>query len=166
MANYIQWKAPEDFTPFYVEINVETDKDGLLGNYIQCTRYVGNYNPDADEKKLRDMNLYDYDTVLGVLSRLSMTTYATNVARRLTPNANFTIIMRIRKDKENNLAVTFKEIWKEYSVKVKGKKKQKMVQLEKSDPEYRAFRKSSRIIPCAFKECKPAPTLTEMKEYE
>jgi hypothetical protein len=145
------WKAPEDFKPFFLEVLVKTDKDGLLANIIKATRYQGRYDPQAPDKKKFDMASYDMPTTLGLLSRLSMTTYVTNVTKRLPANTQYKILLRItKKSKDGTLGAAFKEI----SVGKKSEKtgRVKAVALDKKDPQYRLFRKSNRILPGAFKD--------------
>ena len=145
------FKAPEDFKPHFLEVFVRTDKDGLLSNAVKATRYVGRYDKDAPDKKKIDLGGYDQKTLQGVLSRMSMTTYTTNVAKRLPENTVFVILLRVnRKAKDGSLSVLFKSV----SVVEKSAKtgRQKAVELDKKDVRYRMFRKCSRILPAAFKD--------------
>ena len=143
------WKAPEDFKPHFLEVVVKTDKDGLLANAIKATRYQGRYDPQADDKKKFDLMSYDMPTTLGILSRLSMTTYHSNVAKRLPPKTTFKILLRItKKAKDGTLGVAFKEI--SFGQKSEKTGRVKAVALDKKDPQYRMFRKSNRIMPSAF----------------
>ena len=144
------WKAPADFKPFFLSVLVKTEKDGLLASAIRATRYVGRYDPQAPDKKKFDLASYDQSTLQGLLSRLSMTTYATNALRRLPANTTFKILLRVnRKSKDGMLSIIFKEI----SVAVTSKKTGRVIAqvLDKKDPQYRIFRKSARILPAAFK---------------
>lgn len=144
------WKAPADFKPFFLEVLVKTDKDGLLANVIKATRYQGRYDPQAPDKKKFDLASYDLPTAMGLLSRLSMTTYVTNVTKRLPANTQYKILLRItKKSKDGTLSAAFKEI----SVGKQSEKtgRVKAVALDKKDPQYRLFRKSNRILPGAFK---------------
>lgn len=144
------FKAPEDFKPHFLEVVVRTEKDGLLSSGIKATRYVGRYDPDAPDKKKIDLSGYDQVTLQGVLSRLSMTTYTPNAAKRLPANTTYKILLRVnRKSKDGSLSIGFKGV----SVGVKSEKtgRVRAVALDKKDPQYRMFRKSSRIMPGAFK---------------
>lgn len=144
------FKAPEDFKPHFLEVLVKTEKDGLLSNLIKATRYVGRYDPQAPDKKKIDLGSYDPTTLIGLISRLSMTTYTSNVAKRLPANTTYKILLRVnRKSKDGSLSIAFKMI----SVGVKSAKtgRIKAVELDKKDPQYRLFRKCSRILPAAFK---------------
>jgi hypothetical protein len=150
------FKAPADFKPFFLEVLVKTEKDGLLSNAIKATRYIGRYDPEAPDKKKFDLASYDLPTLQGVLSRLSMTTWATNVAKRLPANTTFKIILRVnRRSKDQSLSVLFKAI----SMAVKNEKTGRIQAkaLDKKDPKYRMFRKASRILPAAFKGCLMPP---------
>ncbi len=145
------FKAPEDFKPHFLEVLVKTEKDGLLSSLIKATRYVGRYDPQAPDKKKIDLGSYDPVTLQGILSRLSMTTYATNVAKRLPGGTTYKILLRVnRKSKDGSISVGFKMV----SVGQKSKKtgRVKAVELDKKDPQYRMFRKCNRIIPAAFKD--------------
>ncbi len=144
------FKAPDDFKPYFATILFKTEKDGLLGNAIKMTRFQGRYDPEADEKKKFDMMSYDSKTVLGVLARFSMTTFATNAAKRLPANAVFHALIRVnKKAADGSLAVGFKGL----SQVVKNDKgRVKLSEFDKKDPIYRKFRKASRILPAAFKD--------------
>lgn len=150
------WKAPADFKPFFLEVLVRTEKDGLLSNAIRATRYVGRYDPEAPDKKKIDLGGYDQATLQGILSRLSMTTYTSNATKRLPANTTFKILLRAnRKAKDGMLSILFKTI----STGVKSAKTGRVrpVLLDKKDPQYRMFRKCSRILPAAFKDCLMPP---------
>lgn len=145
------FKAPADFKPHFLEVLVKTEKDGLLSNAIKATRYVGRYDPQAPDKKKIDLGGYDHATLQGVLSRLSMTTYATNAAKRLPINTTYKILLRVnRKSKDGSLSIIFKSV----SVGKKSAKTGRVtaVALDKKDPDYRKLRKASRILPAAFKD--------------
>jgi hypothetical protein len=80
-----------------------------------------------------------------------MVTYVTNVTKRLPMNTTFKIVLRVnRKAKDGSLSILFKSI----SVGVVSKKtgRASPQELDKKDIKYRMFRKSSRIMPAAFKE--------------
>jgi hypothetical protein len=170
MANYPVWQAPSDFKPFWLEVLCKTDSDGLLGKKIKCTRYIGNYNPEAPEKKKRDVASYDEGEVYGVLSRLSMTTYVTNVQKRLPPDTMYQLVIRVgKRAADNTLTTSFKTINKIVKTKTRGGKvKTKVVTLERSDVQFRLFRKSARILPSAFSESiqPPKPERKSVKAEE
>lgn len=70
--------APADFKPFFLEVAVKTEQDGLLGVLIKAVRYVGRYDPQAEDKKKFDISAYDVPTLVGLQSRLSGKTFKTN----------------------------------------------------------------------------------------
>jgi hypothetical protein len=73
------FEAPADFKPHFLEVSLRTEKDGLLGSQIKATRYVGRYDPNADDKKKFDLMGYDPVTMIGIMSRFSAVTFkATN----------------------------------------------------------------------------------------
>lgn len=156
------WKAPEDFKPFFVTVAMRTDKDGLLSSSIKATRYQGRYDPQAEDKKKFDMSAYDPKTVNGILSRFAMTTFVTNVAKRLPANTTFQVLLRVNKKsskddkaKDGTIAVGFKGL--DIAVMSKKTGRLKLEALDKKDPMYRKFRKASRILPAAFKEVQMPP---------
>lgn len=161
MPSYPVWTAPADFKPHLLEIVVKTDKDGLLGPGINITRYRGQITDDP--RKKWNVAEYDLQAVLGVLSRLSMTTYVTNVAKRLPANTRFRIVVRVSmsRAKQNMLTCSFKEI--DRVVKLKSGKV-KVVPYDKKDPIYRKFRKSARILPSAFANCLMPPKKTRQRK--
>lgn len=153
------FKAPEDFKPHFVTILMKVEKDGLLSSSARMTRYQGRYDPDADDKKKFDVATYDQKTVQGVLSRFSMTTFVTNVAKRLPAGAVFQALLRVnRKSADGSISVLFKSL--EQAQKSKKTGRVKMVALDKTDPVYRKFRKAARILPAAFKEVLMPPKRT------
>lgn len=153
------FKAPEDFKPHFMTVLLKVEKDGLLSSAIKATRYQGRYDPDADDKKKFDVGTYDPKTVQGVLSRFSMVTYVTNVAKRLTPGAIFQILLRVnRKSADGSISVLFKGV--EQAVKSEKTGRTKLKALDKKDPDYRRFRKATRILPSAFKEVLMPPKRT------
>jgi hypothetical protein len=153
------FKAPEDFKPHFVTVLMKVEKDGLLSSAIKATRYQGRYDPDADDKKKFDIASYDPKTVQGILSRFAMTTFATNVAKRLPAGAIYQALLRVnKKAKEGDaLSVLFKGL--DQAVK-NDKGRVKLKPLDKKDPIYRKFRKAARILPSAFKEVLQPPKRT------
>lgn len=152
------FKAPEDFKPHFIAVLMKVEKDGLLSSSIRATRYQGRYDPEADDKKKFDIGTYDPKTVNGILSRFSMTTFATNAAKRLPAGAVFQALIRVnRKAADGSLSVLFKGL-----EQAEKNKKGRMVMkaLDKKDPIYRKFRKASRILPSAFKDVIAPPKRT------
>lgn len=162
------FKAPEEFKPHFLEIVVKTEKDGLLSNQIKATRYQGRYDPEADDKKKTDLGSYDPVTLTGIHSRLSMTTYVTNPTKRLPANTTFKLLVRVnRKSADGTISVGFKNVWEGRKIEKAGKPtKIKAVELDKKDPNYRKFRKSSRILPAAFKNVLMPPKKVRGKRVE
>lgn len=164
MPSYPVWTAPADFKPHLLEIVVKTDKDGLLGPAIRVTRYRGQITDDP--RKKWDVAEYDTQTVMGILSRLSMTTFVTNQAKRLPANTRFCIIVRasMSRAKQNMLTCSFKEVSRVAKLK---SGKVKVIPYDKKDPVYRKFRKAARILPSAFANCLMPPKKTrERKQAE
>jgi hypothetical protein len=153
------FKAPEDFKPHFMTVLMRVEKDGLLSSSVKATRYQGRYDPEADDKKKFDVMSYDPKTVLGVLSRFSMVTYATNAAKRLPAGAVYQVLLRVnRKSADNSLSVLFKGL--EVAQKSAKTGRTKMVEIDKKDPVYRKFRKAARLLPSAFKEVLMPPKRT------
>lgn len=159
------FQAPADFKPHFVEVRIRTEKDGLLGSTIKCTRFQGRYDPDADDKKKEDIGSYDPATVIGIMSRLAAVTYRTNAdkkypmlvkgrtevkgAMRLPPNTGFLLVLRVnRKSADGTVSVLLKGI--QQHVKIEGKAP-RLVDLDRKDPVFRTFGKARRILPAAFK---------------
>lgn len=184
------FEAPPDFTPHFLEVQVRTERDGLLGSLVKATRYQGRYDPDADDKKKADLGSYDSATLIGIQARMSAVTYRANAekkypsdvksrnstesvkgvdgtkkvklvyraAHRLPANTNFRLLFRVLKKKvDGSVAVSLKQV--EQIIKVPGKSPKAAV-LEKTDPAYRAFRKSVRILPAAFRNVQQPPKRT------
>lgn len=181
------WKAPEDFKPFFLEVRLSTDKDGLFSNNIKATRFQGKYDPQADDKKKFLLSDYDMPTLLGVAGRLAGPTFkaastmegkcypadikernATEKvegkprlvirgARRLPPSTAFRLVMRVTKKAADG------SLGVRFVSIVQGVMKNgvaKGVELAKTDPAYRHIRKTSKTLPAAFKDCVLPPKKT------
>ena len=153
------WQAPSDFKPFFAEIVVKTDKDGLLAPVIRGTRFQGRWKPDVEPKKKFDMATYDQPTLTAVLSRLSMVTYTAGAAKRLPSNQIYRLIIRVmKKSKDNSVGTRLIQIDR---VKRLKSGRVKLELLDKMDADYRKFRKAFRcILPCAFKSVLLPPKRT------
>jgi len=184
------WTAPEDFKPFFLAIDVRTDKDGLFSSAIKGTRFQGKYDPQAPDKKKFDLGSYDQETLQGILARLSGPTFKANIekrypedikertatekvkvngetkiklihrtAKRLPANTGFKLLLRVtKKAADSSLAVRF--VWIQQGVKSSKTGNIKGVELEKTDPVYRAIRKTARSLPGAFKKVQMPPKKT------
>lgn len=150
------WKAPADFTPFFLEVKVKTEKDGLLGGTIVATRYKGKYDPKDEKKRKWDLATYDVQTLIGIQSRLSAATFHTSgkpnskgESRRLSPTTTYRILLRVgHKKADGTLTCGLKQVWR---AQKKGDKV-KLVELDKkADYEYRMIRKAAKHLPAAFK---------------
>lgn len=158
------FKAPADFKPFFLEVFLRTEKDGLLSSMIKATRYQGRYDPEAEDKKKADLGSYDQPTLMGILSRFSGVTYGTNMTRRLPPNTTYRALLRVnKKAADDSLSVLFKGV----AVGAKnGKGRVVYDDLEKQDPNYRKLRKASRLLPAAFKAVLMPPKKVRGKKVE
>jgi hypothetical protein len=190
------FEAPADFKPHFLEVSLRTEKDGLLGSQIKATRYVGRYDPNADDKKKFDLMGYDPVTMIGIMSRFSAVTFkATNdkkypadLKERMTTE-KFTATdgekktrlvhraaMRLPANTSFKLVLRINRKAADGSLSVivksiqQGVKNAKgrvtAVELEKNDPVYRSFRKASRILPAAFKTVLMPPKKVRGKRVE
>lgn len=173
--------APADFKPHFIEVSVRTEKDGLLGNAIKATRYVGRYDENAPDNKKFDLGSYDARTLYGIMARLSGPLFkATNEkkfpvlvkgrtevkgAMRLPALTVFRILLRVnKKAKDGSLSVLFKHVVQVVKSTKTGRPQD--VQLEKNDPVYRSFRKSARTLPAAFKDSLMPPKKVRGRKVE
>jgi hypothetical protein len=181
--------APSDFKPFFLEVMVRTEKDGLLGNQIRAIRYVGRYDPQAEDKKKFDISAYDTKTLVGLQARLAQVTFKNNPTKFYPAS----IKERCAKVKYKNGAGETKEK-AEYGAAFRltpnttyrilfriGKKSadnsitvgtkavsqvvvvnsvKKLKALEKTDPVYKAFMKARRFMAAAFKDVLLPPKRT------
>jgi hypothetical protein len=172
------FKAPADFKPHFVEVVFRTEADGLLGNAIKCVRYVGRYDPNAEDKKKRDMAVYDWKTMIGVQARFAGVTFKpTNDKKypvsidkraglkgsmRLPASTSFKVLLRVNRRKaDESLSVIVKNVWqavKNDAGRVTSK------ELVKDDPVYRMIRRVARLMPAAFKDVQQPPLLREMRK--
>ena len=156
------FKAPAEFKPHFLEVFVKTEKDGLLGGQIKAIRYQGRYDPQAEDKKKRDLASYDQPTLQGILARLAGVTYATNAAKRLPSSKAFRVVMRInKKAKDGSLSVGIKTIAMHQKSLKTGRVTYK--ELERTDPAFRQIRKSSRLLPSAFQNVLMPPKIVRGK---
>jgi hypothetical protein len=174
--------APADFKPHFVEVVFRTEADGLLACDMKATRYQGRYEPDSDDrKKKRDMSTYDYPTMIGIQARFAAKVYkATNDKKyspnpkvrateagshRLPPNTVFVVLVRVRKNAEDNLGASVKQVWQ----RVKHPKTGRVVALEldsKTDPVARLIRSTGRFLPQAFKNVQQPPALARKRKSD
>ena len=77
----------------------------------------------------------------------------------------FQILLRVgKKSADQSLTAGVKQIWQGVADPKTGRNKLK--ELDKKDPAYRAFRKASRILPAAFKAVQIPPKRTRGKVEE
>lgn len=175
------YKAPADFKPHFLLIQVQTEKDGLLGSNIGGIRYIGRFDRNADDKKKFNLKSYDIQTLIGIQARFSAVTYKANAdkkmpasikergglkgAMRLPANTLFQILLRVgKKTADQSLTSRVVSVFQAVDNPKTGRKGLK--ELEKTDMAYRAFRKASRILPAAFKEVQMPPKRTRGKKAE
>ncbi len=168
------FKAPADFKPHFLLVQVTTEKDGLIGCKIKATRYQGRFDREAEDKKKFDISTYDPVTLVGIAARLSGVTYkATNDkklpvdpkdrvnlkgAHRLCASTTFQLLMRVgKRAADQSLTCGVKQIWQALA---NNKGVVRLKELEKTDPAYRALRKASRILPAAFAQVQMPPKRT------
>jgi hypothetical protein len=169
------FKAPADFKPHFLLLQVKTEADGLIASQVKAVRYQGRFDREVDDKKKFDMAGYDMPTVVGIAARLGGVTYkATNDkkfpadpkkraafkgAARLPAKTTFQILIRVgKKSADGSLTTGVKQIWQAVTNPATGR--QKLVELEKTDLCYRAIRKSSRFLPAAFVNVQMPPKRT------
>ena len=174
----VLFAAPADFKPHFLMLQAKTEKDGLFCSNMVATRYVGRYDPEADERK--KFNLADYDprTLCGIAARLSAITFKATQdrfyepsaqgrvgirgAHRLPKSTQFNILMRVGMKKADG-SLTCRVVSVEQPVKKtlkSGKTKTVMISLEKTDPVWRLIRRASRILPAAFENVLMPPKRT------
>lgn len=168
----LQVKAPADFKPHFLFVQVKVEEDGILGGKIKATRYVGRFDFDVEDKKKHDMWAYDPRTVLGIQARLSAMTYkATKIkyfeaspkeraeqrgAHRLPKGVVFGLLLRIgRRTADNVLTVRIGKVFQ--SVKSIKTGRVSMKELERTDPVSRLFRRAGAILPIAFENVLAIP---------
>ncbi len=152
-------------------VTLKTEKDGLVGIDMKATRFQGRFDRDADDKKKADLGAYDPRTLMGIAARLSAVTYKTNAEKRfdaeikkrqdtkgghrLPASTMFQVLMRIgKKSADQTITAGIKQVWQ---IVDNGKGRAVPKELEKTDPVYRAIRKSARIMPAAFKDVQMPP---------
>ena len=85
--------APEEFKPHFVKVKLVTGKDGLPSR-VECVRIDGRWD-NVEPRKNNDLSDFDVPTQNALIARLSGKLFATNFAKRLTPNAAFVIWVRV-----------------------------------------------------------------------
>lgn len=175
-----QFKAPADFKPHFVEVRVRTEADGLLGTQIAATRYIGKYNPEAEDKKKRDMAAYDMVTMIGIQARFAGLTFkptndkkfpsvikgreAVKGAMRLPANTTFKIVLRVnRRMADQTLSVIVKQV---HQLQKNDAGRVISKELLREDPVSRMFRRSARYLPAAFKNVQAPPALRRKKDSD
>jgi hypothetical protein len=175
------YKAPADFKPHFLLVQIGTEKDGLLGGNVKATRYQGKFDREAADKKKSDLGSYDLKTLIGIQARLASVTYKANADKkypanpkdrvdlkgsmRLPASTVFQVLMRIgKKAADQSVTAGIKGVFQAVENPKTGRMGLK--ELDKKDPCYRALRKSSRIMPAAFKEVLMPPKRTRGKVEE
>ena len=175
------FKAPADFKPHFLLLQVKTEANGLIASQVKAVRYQGKFDREADDKKKFDMANYDMPTVVGIAARLGGVTYkATNDkkfpaepkkraafkgAARLPAKTTFQILLRVgKKSADGSLTTGVKQIWQAVTNPATGR--QKLQELEKTDLCYRAIRKVSRFLPAAFANVQMPPKRTRSRKTE
>jgi len=184
------FEAPADFKPFFLEVTVRTEKDGLLGNQIKAVRYQGRYDPQADDKKKFDIAGYDTKTLVGLQARIAQVLFKTN-ATKFYPSS-----IKERNAKQNVKNKTTGEVkarpvfgaafrlppntvfrilfrigkraadnsitvaTKQVSQVVTINSVKKLKALDKTDPVSKAFVKARRFMSAAFKDVLLPPKRT------
>ncbi|EMI5828597.1 MULTISPECIES: hypothetical protein [Bacteria] len=166
--------APADFAPHFLEVVVTTEEDGLLASQIEATRYIGRYNPEAEDKKKRNLAAYDMRTLLAIQARLAAVTFKpTNDKKfpakaadraegvkgsmRLPANKTFKLVLRANKKKDTG-ALAVRVVSVSQDVKLKSGVV-KSVELTKLDPVARMFKRAARFLPAAFQNVQAPPKL-------
>ena len=166
------FKAPQDFKPHFLLVQIATERDGLLASNISAVRYQGRFDREADDKKKSNMAAYDMPTLIGIQARLAAVTYKANAdkkmpatpaeraaskgAMRLPASAIFQVLLRVGK-KAADQALTTRVVQVFQAVENPKTGRKGLKTLEKTDIAYRALRKASRILPAAFKAVQMPP---------
>lgn len=168
------YAAPADFKSHFLLIAFKTEVDGLIGRQIKATRYQGNFNRDADEKKMFNLASYDSPTLVGIAARLGAVTFkATNDKKlalspkeranhkgsaRLPASTVFEVLVRVGvKKADNSLTSGVRQIF-QIAKTVTGRVKP--LPLLKTDPAYRLIRRATRFLPAAFTNVQMPPKRT------
>lgn len=153
------WQAPAEFVPALFEVQFKTEKDGLVGGMITCTRIQGTYDK-APPTKRRLVDKYDPKTLLGIAARLSAATYVSKVDNRLPANSQFRVLYRAGiKSADGSISVTVRNIW----VAKKVRNVVQAVELPRNDPHFRRIRKSTQLLPAVFASSINPPVLARGK---
>jgi hypothetical protein len=182
--------APSDFKPFFLEVTVRTEKDGLLGNQIKAIRYVGRYDPQAEDKKKFDISAYDTKTLIGLQARLAQVTFKNNATKfypasikernakikvknkttgEVKERAEFGSAFRLTPNTTYRILFRIGKKSADNSITVGTKavsqvvlvnSVKKLKALEKTDPVYKAFMKARRFMAAAFKDVLLPPKRT------
>lgn len=174
------YKAPADFKPHFILVQVATERDGLLGSKIKAVRYQGRFDREADDKKKFDMSAYDWPTIVGIQSRLSALVYKTTNdkkydtvpkkregvkgAHRLPASTIFQLLIRVgRKSADNTLTARVGTVFQIVEL-ASGRKAPK--ELTKTDPAARMFKRVNRFLPAAFINVQMPPKRTRGRKVE
>lgn len=142
--------------PMFVYFTVRTGEDGLLSNYcklkIRCNteknQYTAILNSEASVFDTEKFS-YLYDNLdkpeppeavaTTLLQRFSMTTFSTNILRRLPKNTVYSMYLRVAIARaDQSIRVSLRKLV------ANGK------EITKEDPSYRLFRKAVKLLPVAF----------------
>lgn len=158
-------KAPSDFKPFWMELNFQTLKDGMIGPKFSANRVKGRWD-NADAKRF-DMTQYDAPTVTALLARIGGLAYATNPVRRLSPGKSFGIVLRVSKASATgtvncSLTAAKRTITKDGTTKWSWFNKEKHM----TDADYKKLRRMVRFLRGAFVNVQLPPSGRAPKKGE
>lgn len=154
------WDAPADFKPAFFDFRFSLDSQALIiPASCQGMRVKGRW--DNPEAKTYDLREYDMNTLIGFFARLSAAIWAPNVLRRVTPETSYRMIVRCnRRAADGTLAVRIVGL----AHKSEGKKAKWFE--DKSNPDFRKFRRAARWLPAAFTDVQLPPSRRKAKAEE
>lgn len=153
------WPAPQDMTPGSYAFKLRSDRWGSIDpRTVTGERIKGRWD-NADALRF-NMAEYDPTTLMGFAMAMSAVTFASNPAKRLPPSQAFLFIVRAFKIKNTgDIRARF------IAIASKSKTDKKLVWYEDlKDPVYRKLRRANRILPSAFVDVQPAPSIRKKKK--
>jgi len=103
--------APEDVRSAFIEVGFITAIDGLIAPGVTVEYIKG--KPDNENAPRYDLMVHDSATASALIARLSGRLFAPNISKRLTPETEYVVQVRlsVSKSKDNQISASVRNVW-------------------------------------------------------
>ncbi len=153
------FKAPQGMKSCFLDFGFSTAKDGFMAPGATLDIIKGKW--DNENAPRYDMFEHDPQTAAAFIARFNMLMYAANPAKRLPPNKDYQVIVRLSvSTKDGSMRMGVKFAWHSNPKRPDGD----LIEFtDKKDPEYRRIRRTGKFLVGAMTKC---VSLDALKEIE